>query len=247
MQMASTHTENKNIPHHDLLQRGQQARQQKGDDILVNLQAIQNSTTAATNAAVTTFALPLMFRPPVNRAMRVLDRSFFRKTIPLSAATVFDNSNIARVRVALTKSQDALNGPRLEVIRETPIGSLPVGNPHRDKEEAEDQLVVGVEEDGSLRMGTVSVGSNGGGSGNPATLTLTTPTPASSHAPNEGVGQGVVGKGKGNTKKPSLRKCLLLREGIKFNGRFTFDLSLWVVVITRLKMSEMTFYFWLME
>jgi hypothetical protein len=219
MQMASTYTENKNIPHHDLLQRGQQARQPKGDDILVNLHATQNSTTAATNAAVTTSALPPMFRPPVNRAMRVLDRSFFRKTIPLSAATVFDNANIARVRVALAKSQDALNVPRLEVIREIlPVGSLLVGNPHRDKEEAENQLVVGVEEDGSLRMGTVSVGSNGGGSGNSATLTPT--APASGHAPNDGVGQGVVGKGKGNTKKPGLRKCLLLREGIEFNGRF---------------------------
>jgi tRNA (guanine37-N1)-methyltransferase len=58
-----------------------------------------------------------MFRPPVNRAMRVLDRSFFCKTVPLSAATVFDSSNISRVRGALSKSRDLLQLPRLDPIR----------------------------------------------------------------------------------------------------------------------------------
>ncbi|KAI9927806.1 hypothetical protein ASPWEDRAFT_52354 [Aspergillus wentii DTO 134E9] len=62
--------------------------------------------------------LPAMFRPPVNRAMRVLDRSFFRKTVPLSAATVFKNSDISKVRGELTKSRDLLALPRLNCIRE---------------------------------------------------------------------------------------------------------------------------------
>lgn len=59
-----------------------------------------------------------MFRPPINRAMRVLDRSFFRKTVPLSAAAVFNNSDIARVRGVLHRSQDALALPRINGIRE---------------------------------------------------------------------------------------------------------------------------------
>ncbi|KAL2860788.1 uncharacterized protein BJX67DRAFT_375800 [Aspergillus lucknowensis] len=62
--------------------------------------------------------LPPMFRPPVNRAMRVLDRSFFRKTIPLSAATVFKPSDISSVRSQLMKSQDTLALPRLDAIKE---------------------------------------------------------------------------------------------------------------------------------
>lgn len=62
--------------------------------------------------------LPAMFRPPVNRAMRVLDRSFFRKMFPLSAATIFKNSDISNVRKDLTKGQDLLSLPRLNVIRE---------------------------------------------------------------------------------------------------------------------------------
>ncbi|THC96934.1 hypothetical protein EYZ11_003595 [Aspergillus tanneri] len=66
-------------------------------------------------------ALPTMFRPPVNRAMRVLDRSFFRKTVPLSAATVFKNSDISRVRGALQKSQELLDVPKMNVIREVKV------------------------------------------------------------------------------------------------------------------------------
>lgn len=54
-----------------------------------------------------------MFRPPVNRAMRVLDRSFFRKTVPLSAATVLENKNISRVKNELMKSKDMLDMPRI--------------------------------------------------------------------------------------------------------------------------------------
>lgn len=42
-----------------------------------------------------------MFRPPVNRAMRALDRSYFHKSIPLAAATVLESKNIAKFRTHL--------------------------------------------------------------------------------------------------------------------------------------------------
>lgn len=58
-----------------------------------------------------------MFRPPVNRAMRTLDRSFFRKTIPLSAARVFKPSDISKVRKDLLNN-DLLVLPRISSIRE---------------------------------------------------------------------------------------------------------------------------------
>ncbi|KAJ5930045.1 tRNA (guanine) methyltransferase Trm5 [Penicillium verhagenii] len=62
--------------------------------------------------------LPVMFRPPVNRAMRTLDRSFFRKTIPISAAKFFKNSEISKVRQELHKARDLLAGPRINVVRD---------------------------------------------------------------------------------------------------------------------------------
>lgn len=62
--------------------------------------------------------LPAMFRPPVNRAMRTLDRSFFRKTVPISAAKIYQNSEISRVRKELFASRDLLVLPRLNVVRE---------------------------------------------------------------------------------------------------------------------------------
>lgn len=62
--------------------------------------------------------LPAMFRPPVNRAMKTLDRSFFRKTVPLAAAKIFEKSQISSVRQALGKNHDLLALPRLNVIRE---------------------------------------------------------------------------------------------------------------------------------
>lgn len=62
--------------------------------------------------------IPAMFRPPVNRAMRTLDRSFFRKTVPVSAAKIFQNSEISRVRKALGANKDLLVLPRLNVVRE---------------------------------------------------------------------------------------------------------------------------------
>ena len=62
-----------------------------------------------------------MFRPPVNRAMRVLDRSFFKKTVPLSAATVFKSSDISRVRGQLQKSRDLLAVPRISSVQDVKV------------------------------------------------------------------------------------------------------------------------------
>ena len=59
-----------------------------------------------------------MFRPPVNRAMRVLDRSFFRKTVPLAAAKVFENNQIPRCRSCL--GNDVLQAERIPAVRVDP-------------------------------------------------------------------------------------------------------------------------------
>lgn len=67
-------------------------------------------------------SLSEMFRPPVNRAMRVLDRSFFRKTVPISAATIFKNPDISKARQELIKSKDILVIPRLNTVREIKEG-----------------------------------------------------------------------------------------------------------------------------
>ncbi|KAF3481911.1 tRNA methyltransferase [Arthroderma uncinatum] len=69
----------------------------------------------------------VMFRPPINRAMRVLDRSFFKRTIPLAAATVFDPKNLGGIKEQLSKSKDILNAPRLMAIR-------PVQNPATEED-----------------------------------------------------------------------------------------------------------------
>lgn len=62
--------------------------------------------------------LPTMFRPPVNRAMKTLDRSFFRKTVPIAAAKIFEKSQISNVRQELGKNKDLLVLPRLNVVRD---------------------------------------------------------------------------------------------------------------------------------
>lgn len=69
-----------------------------------------------------------MFRPPVNRAMRVLDRSFFKKSVPISAATVLENKNISLVRSKLTSNKDLLDLPRYHVCTVPSAESLVVGN-----------------------------------------------------------------------------------------------------------------------
>ena len=61
-----------------------------------------------------------MFRPPINRAMRALDRSFFKKTVPMSAARVLDNKNITKCRFDLTRSKDILGLDRFGVVRPDP-------------------------------------------------------------------------------------------------------------------------------
>ncbi|KAI5291313.1 tRNA(m(1)G37)methyltransferase, partial [Ascosphaera atra] len=67
-----------------------------------------------------------MLRPPVNRLMRSLDRSFFQKTVPLAAATVFDKRQIGPVKNALTKTKEICDAPRLIPIRNAPRkGEMP--------------------------------------------------------------------------------------------------------------------------
>jgi tRNA (guanine37-N1)-methyltransferase len=70
---------------------------------------VASPTQASTDTAT-------MFRPPVNRAMRTLDRSFFRKTIPLSAARVFKPSDISKVQKELVKT-DLLVLPRISTVQ----------------------------------------------------------------------------------------------------------------------------------
>lgn len=57
-----------------------------------------------------------MFRPPINRAMHVLDRSFFRRTIPLSAASIFDAKFISQIRETLLKSDELFRHPAFKAI-----------------------------------------------------------------------------------------------------------------------------------
>lgn len=77
-----------------------------------NLPPVSSSASSGDND------LPAMFRPPVNRAMRVLDRSFFRKTVPISAAAIYKASDISNVRRVLLKNNDMLSLPRASSIRE---------------------------------------------------------------------------------------------------------------------------------
>jgi tRNA (guanine37-N1)-methyltransferase len=60
-----------------------------------------------------------MFAPPVNRAMKVLDRSFFQKTVPTAAARIFNSKDISRCRTELDRSHDTLKH-RLASIRNDP-------------------------------------------------------------------------------------------------------------------------------
>ena len=56
-----------------------------------------------------------MFRPPINRAMRALDRSFFQKSILLSAARIRDKKQISKYRSEL--SHDLLKLDRMQAVR----------------------------------------------------------------------------------------------------------------------------------
>jgi hypothetical protein len=67
-------------------------------------------------------------RPPVNRAMRTLDRSFFKRVVPMSAARFLNNKDIAACRSHLMKSKDALDLKRASALRHVPgPGSEPSG------------------------------------------------------------------------------------------------------------------------
>ena len=64
-------------------------------------------------------------RPPINRAMRILDRSFFKKTVPLAAARVFNNQHISQCRQTLEKSKDMLKLERgAASVRADPLPEL---------------------------------------------------------------------------------------------------------------------------
>jgi tRNA (guanine37-N1)-methyltransferase len=59
-------------------------------------------------------------RPPINRAMRTLDRSFFKATLSLSAARIFQNQHISQCRADLIKSKDITQLDNLDPIRPDP-------------------------------------------------------------------------------------------------------------------------------
>jgi tRNA (guanine37-N1)-methyltransferase len=61
-----------------------------------------------------------MFRPPVNRAMKVLDRNFFKVETAISAARVFDIKQLSRIRGAILKSKDILDVRQLHPIQSVP-------------------------------------------------------------------------------------------------------------------------------
>jgi tRNA (guanine37-N1)-methyltransferase len=62
--------------------------------------------------------LPEIFLPPSKRDMHELDRSFFKKTILLSAATIFEKRDIAKVRAELVRSGDILSVDSIKVTRD---------------------------------------------------------------------------------------------------------------------------------
>jgi tRNA (guanine37-N1)-methyltransferase len=59
-------------------------------------------------------------RPPVNRAMRTLDRSFFRRVVPMSAARILNNKDIEACRGQLVQSKDALKLKTAATLRPVP-------------------------------------------------------------------------------------------------------------------------------
>jgi len=52
--------------------------------------------------------------------MRVLDRSFFQKRVPLTAARILDNKKISNCRRELEKSKDLLRLERIAIVRPDP-------------------------------------------------------------------------------------------------------------------------------
>ena len=62
-----------------------------------------------------------LFLPPVNRAMRVLDRSFFRKSMPLSAMIIMDPKKITSIKSKFENDLLKYNG----VVAVKPVVSKP--------------------------------------------------------------------------------------------------------------------------
>lgn len=63
----------------------------------------------------TAYESPEMFRPPVNRAMRILDRPLFNKTIQTSVARIIDRKQISKCRKEL--HHDILKLDRMSAVR----------------------------------------------------------------------------------------------------------------------------------
>ena len=60
-----------------------------------------------------------MFRPPINRAMKNLDRSLFSKEVLISAARVLEKTSISRLRADL--QNDILKASRMSIVRDDPV------------------------------------------------------------------------------------------------------------------------------
>lgn len=65
-----------------------------------------------------------MLRPPINRAMKTLDRAFFRKTAPISAARIFVNQNLSACRSELLRSGSTIEAERVVPIIPDPDQEL---------------------------------------------------------------------------------------------------------------------------
>jgi hypothetical protein len=69
-------------------------------------------------------AMASSLRPPINRAMKSLDRAFFSLTVPISAARVFQNQCLSKLRSQLLKTSDLTEIDRLSPIARDPEPEL---------------------------------------------------------------------------------------------------------------------------
>ena len=83
---------------------------------IYTLSRVSRLFTNSTVREMSTQSHAELFRPPVDRAMRVLDRSFFKKTVALAVAQVHENNQIAPCRMAL--GQEVLKVDRVPSVRE---------------------------------------------------------------------------------------------------------------------------------
>lgn len=89
------------------------------DAFVVISAAINNTYGQASSQKMTGLEYADMFRPPINRAMRVLDRPFFQKKVPLAAARVLEKKHIAKCRTEL--ENDILKLERVSVVKTDPV------------------------------------------------------------------------------------------------------------------------------